>query len=190
MKRLILAAASAVAFAAPASAQETCAVEGDRYDLGAEGADALYACMFDRLAEGYGKEAHPVGSEYRDWSETSSRPAVAGPHGERFLVTYANGAAAEQYLKFEEGEFEMPAGSILAKESMGVREGEARVGPLFIMTKVDDSPDTDNWVYSGVQPNGREMKVSQSFCHDCHGAFDVSDSMGYPLEEVRLTAQE
>ena len=101
---------------------------------------------------------------------------------------FYNDIAAEQYLKFEEGGFEMPVGSVLAKESIAVRDGTGRVGPLFIMTKVDDAPDNDNWLYSAVQPNGKDMKISQSFCSDCHIGFDTQDSMGYPLEEVRLTA--
>jgi hypothetical protein len=140
--------------------------------------------------EGYTKEGDATAAEYRDWAVTATRAAVAGPHGERFLLTFANETAAEQYLKYEEGAFEMPVGSVLAKESIAIRKGEARVGPLFLMTKVDDAPETDNWFYAGVQPNGKPLKISQSFCHDCHAAFDASDSMGYPLEEVRLAAEE
>ncbi|MFT4917210.1 MAG: hypothetical protein ACI9C3_003083, partial [Yoonia sp.] len=46
-----------------------------------------------------------------------------------------------------------------------------------------------NWVYSGVQPNGKTMGVKQSFCHDCHAAYAGQDSLGYPVEDVRLGAQ-
>ena len=103
-------------------------------------------------------------------------------------MTFATDVAAEQYLAFEQGAFEMPVGSVLAKESITNSKGTAKVGPLFIMEKVADAPDTDGWLYSGVQPNGKELKISQAFCHDCHGAFEESDSMGYPLEEVRVSA--
>lgn len=190
MTRTSLIAAALALFAAPVFAEGVCPVEGDRWDLDEAGVDALYACMKDRLAEGYGREGHPIGSVYRDWNETATRAAVTGPHSERFLLTFVNDIAAEQYLKYEEGDFEMPVGSILAKESIGVREGEGRVGPLLIMTKVDDRPETDNWLYTGVQPNGKELKVSQSFCHDCHSPYEASDSMGYPGFDVRLTAAE
>jgi len=192
MKRTTMATAAALAggltLAAPLAAQEVCAVEGDYYDLDAAGVDAFYNCMSDRMVEGYTSEGNEIAAIYRDWTPTATRAAVPGPHGDRFLLTFANDVAAEQYLKFEEGDFEMPVGSVLVKESIAVREGTGRVGPLFIMTKVDDAPDNDNWLYSAVQPNGKDMKIKQSFCSDCHVGFDSQDSMGYPLEEVRLTA--
>ena len=191
MIRTALAAALALgtplAFAPAAFAQDACAVEGDHWDLDAAGVDALYECMEARMLEGYTKEGDEIAAVYRDWAPTATRMAVAGPHGERFLNTFVNETGAEQYLAFEQGEFEMPVGSILAKESVAVREGTARVGPLFFMTKVDDAPDYDNWLYAGVQPNGKPLRISQDFCHDCHGAFEDQDSMGYPLEEVRVS---
>lgn len=192
MHRLTLATAAAAAacltFALPAAAEETCALPADRYDLTAEQIDTLYDCMSGWMAEGYASQGSEIGSTFRDWTQASIRPAVAGVHGERFLNTFVNDAGAEQYLRFEEGAFEMPVGSILAKEMIGIRDGMARRAPLLIMTKVDDAPETDNWVYSGVQPTGQPLNVSQSFCHDCHTNFDASDSMGYPLEEVRASA--
>ncbi|UWQ17596.1 cytochrome P460 family protein [Jannaschia sp. M317] len=188
MRALTLAAAAATAlFTLPAAAQEACAVEGDHWDLDDAGVAALYDCMSERMIQGYTKEGDEIAAAYRSWTPTATRMAVAGPHGERFLNTFVNDIAAEQYLKFEDGDFEMPVGSILAKESVAVRKGTGRVGPLFFMTKVDDAPDYDNWFYSGVQPNGKPLKISQAFCHDCHVAFESQDSMGYPLEEVRLS---
>ncbi|MEM9794996.1 MAG: cytochrome P460 family protein [Pseudomonadota bacterium] len=180
-------AAVLACFALPAAAQEACSVEGDKWDLDDAAVTALYDCMQARMIEGYTKGDNAWAAEYREWNATASRPAVAGAHGERFLYTFVNDVAAEQYLAFEQGEFEMPVGSILAKETMAVREGTGRVGPLFFMEKVADAPDTDGWVYSGVQPNGKALKISQSFCHDCHAAFEDQDSMGYPVQEVRLT---
>ena len=85
----------------------------------------------------------------------------------------------------------MPVGSVLAKESFGInkKKNVLRRGPLFIMTKVgaDAAPDTLGWVYAGLQPNGKPMKFKQSFCHDCHVAWESQDAMAYPLEEVRFT---
>ncbi|WP_179379128.1 cytochrome P460 family protein [Jannaschia marina] len=179
--------ASALALATPAAAQDTCEIAEDRFEMDEAAVTALYDCMSDRMFEGYTKEGNEIAGEYRDWQVTATRAAVAGPHQNRFLLTFVNEIGAEQYLKFEE-DIEMPVGTILAKESIGGRDGEARVGPLFIMEKVDDAPEFGNWFYSGVQPNGKELKISQKFCHDCHGGFDFQDSMGYPVEEVRLTA--
>ncbi len=135
------------------------------------------------------REGDGVAAAYRDWTQASTRPAVAGPHGERLLNTFVNAVGAEQYLAFAQGAFAMPIGSVLAKESITIRDGEARTGPLFLMTKVEDADEFGNWFYSVVQPNGKPMGISQSFCHDCHGTFAASDSMGYPLEEVRAAAE-
>lgn len=192
MTRLATATAAALlalGLAAPASAQASCPVAGDPWDLDAEAVDALYDCMSAVLATCYARGGDPVGAAYRGWTVTATRPAVTGPHGERFLMTWANDVAAAQYLRYEEGAFEMPVGSILAKESFGVSGGMAMVGPLFVMTKVADAPETDGWRYSGVQEDGASMGVSQSFCHDCHGGFEASDSMGYPGAAVRIAAQ-
>ncbi|MEO0914413.1 MAG: cytochrome P460 family protein, partial [Pseudomonadota bacterium] len=104
--------------------------------------------------------------------------------------TFANEIAAEQYTKFEEEGVVMPVGSILAKESIKItKKGAVRVGPLFIMTKGETgaAPETADWVYSGVQPNGKPMKFKQAFCHDCHSAWEDQDSLAYPLEEVRIS---
>ncbi|MEM7491721.1 MAG: recombinase [Pseudomonadota bacterium] len=177
-------------FGLPAAAQDACAVDGEAWDLDEAAIASLYDCMSGKMIDGYTAENDEIAGAYRDWTAAGSRMAVAGPHGERFLNTYVNGVGAEQYLKFEVGAFEMPVGTILAKESVGLRDGTGRVGPLFIMTKVDDAPDYDNWLYAGVQPNGKALNISQDFCHDCHAGFEDQDSMGYPLEEVRVSATE
>ena len=84
----------------------------------------------------------------------------------------------------------MPVGSILAKNSisLSIKKKKARPGPLFIMTKMDTGsiPETNDRLYPGLQPNGKVMKIKKSFCHDCHEAFEVSDYLAYPVEEVRL----
>ncbi|WGH79390.1 recombinase [Jannaschia ovalis] len=186
MFRITTAAAFAALTLPTAAAEHACTVEGDHWDLDEAGIAALYDCMSERMLAGYSSGDDPLAGEYRGWVQAGTRPAVAGPHGERFLLTFANEIAAEQYLAYEEGDFEMPVGSVLAKESIAIRDGTARVGPLFYMTKVDDAPEFDNWFYSGVMPNGKPLNASQAFCHDCHRNFDASDSMGYPVPEVRV----
>lgn len=190
LKTVILTAALTIG-AGAASACDAIDVE-DAFDLDEAAINALYTCLGDKMAEGYAKGGDAVGSAYRDWQVTATRPAVAGPHGNRALLTFANDIAAEQYLKFEDEGVVMPAGSVLAKESMtiSIKKKKARPGPLFIMTKLDAgaSPETGDWLYAGVQPNGKVMKVKQSFCHDCHVGWEDSDMLAYPLEEVRLGA--
>lgn len=169
----------------------SCTFDKDPIDFDQSEIDALYACVVDDLAAGYAAEGHEIGSVYRDWTPTATGPYNPGPHGERFLNTFANEVAAEQYNQYAFGEFEMPVGSVLAKESYKLRDdGTPRRGPLFIMTKVEaggEAAEFDNWVYSAVQPNGKNMGVKQSFCHNCHQAFADQDSMGYPDPSVRLT---
>jgi hypothetical protein len=190
MKRLTLLAATFAGLAvAPAHAQD-CTAEGDAFDLDDAAVTALYDCIKGQMAERYAKEGDEIGSNYRSWAVTSTRPGVAGPHGNRFLQTFANDIAAEQYLKFEEEFDVMPVGSVLAKESFALKKGKARVGPLFIMTKLaeGEAPETGDWRYDALQPNGKVMKIKQTFCGDCHLGWDYRDSLGYPLEEVRINA--
>ncbi|MEP4198737.1 MAG: cytochrome P460 family protein [Aliishimia sp.] len=150
----------------------------------------LYDCLKDRMAEGYAKGGDEVGTAFREWAPTATRPAIAGAHSNRLLLTFANDIAAEQYLKFEEEGVEMPVGSVLAKESISIskKKKTARPGPLFIMTKMEAGsiPETDDWLYGGLQPNGKPMKFKQAFCHDCHAAWEDQDSLAYPVEEVRI----
>lgn len=192
--RLTLAAtilAAGSAFTSMAYA-EGCTVDvEDPFDLEAAQINEIYDCIKAKMLEGYTKGDDAVASAYRDWTVTSTRPAVAGAHGNRLLQTFANDVAAEQYLKFEEEGVIMPAGSVLAKESIKInnKKKQAVVGPLFIMTKGEAgaAPDADDWIYSAVQPNGKPMKIKQSFCHDCHAGWAEQDSLAYPLEEVRVS---
>lgn len=191
MKIRMMFAALAMFPASTAFAQDcTAFTKESSFDLDEAEILALYECLDERMVTGYAAGGDPVGSEFRNWTVTSTRPAVAGPHGERLLQTFANDIAAPQYLEFAE-DIVMPVGSILAKESitLSTQRQAARVGPLFIMTKLEAgaSPETGDWLYAGLQPNGNVMGVKQSFCHDCHVAYDYQDMLAYPLEEVRVS---
>lgn len=178
--------------AATASSAQDCANVGveTAWDLEEAQVVALYECLKGKMADGYAAGGDEVGTAYRSWTVTSTRPAVAGPHGNRLLQTFANEIAAPEYLKFAEEGVVMPVGSVLAKESISFskKKKTARPGPLFVMTKAATGtiPETDDWLYAGVQPNGKPMKFKQSFCHDCHSAYSDQDSLAYPLEEVRI----
>lgn len=182
----------AAMFAGNTASAEDCPVTVESaFDLEESDVNAIYSCIGDKMAAGYAKGDNEVAAVYRNWTPTATRPAVAGPHGNRLLQTFANDIAAEEYLKFAEEGVSMPVGSVLAKESISIskKKKAARVGPLFIMTKVaaGTAPETNDWVYSGVQPNGKPMKFKQAFCHDCHTGFEDQDYLGYPVEEVRVS---
>ena len=176
--------------AAQAQQDPTCTSDAESvWDMSAEEVKSFYACMEAWMAQCYAQNGHEVGSNYRDWTVSSTRPAVAGPHSARLLQTFANDTAADQYLKFETEGVEMPAGSVLAKESFALKDGKGVIGPLFIMTKLEEgaSPETDDWRYAMLNNSGGEMRVSQSFCSDCHANWKAQDNLAYPMEEVRVS---
>jgi len=185
--------ATVLTLAAGASSAQDCTAVSveDAFDLDQAAITALYDCLQEKMATGYAQEGDETGRKYRDWAVTATGPGVAGAHSNRLLLTFANDMAAEQYLKFAEEGFEMPIGSVLAKESItvSIKKKTARPGPLFIMTKVglENAPNAGGWLYSGLQPNGKVMKVKQTFCHDCHVGWEDRDMLAYPLEALRLT---
>lgn len=178
-------------FMATAASAECKVGSADPFDLDEAGVVALYDCLKDKMATGYAKLGDETGTNFRSWAVTSTRPAVAGAHSNRFLQTFANDIAAEQYLKFAEEGFTMPVGSILAKESFGISKKKltGRVGPLFTMVKLEAGAASEygDWLYGGIQPNGKPLKIKQSFCHDCHASWEDQDSLAYPLEDVRIS---
>jgi len=187
------AVASAVLFTSSAAmAQEACPVSVlEPFDLTEADVNEIYDCMKDRLTAAYTKQGNKVAENYRNWAPTATRAAVAGPHGERLLLTFVNPIGAEQYLKFEEEGVVMPVGSVLAKESIKINKKKkaAVVGPLFLMTKLEagGAPEAGDWRYDALTPGGKPMKIKQAFCADCHNAFEGQDALGYPVEEVRIS---
>ena len=111
VRSLTLAAVFAMTAGAAAAADD-CANVGveSAFDLEEDQVVALYDCLKDKMATGYAKQGDEVASAYRGWAITATRAAVAGPHGNRLLLTFANDVAAEQYLKFAEEGVEMPDG--------------------------------------------------------------------------------
>jgi cytochrome P460 len=186
------AATTAFTLIGGAAFAQDCAVDVESpFDLEEAQIVEIYDCMKDKMIEGYSKQGSMIAKNYRNWTVSGTRPAVAGPHGERLLLTFVNPIGAEEYLKFAEEGVAMPAGSVIAKESIKIsaKKKQARIGPLFLMTKLKsgEAPDTDDWRYDGLQPNGKSMKFKQSFCHDCHTGWEAQDSLAYPLEEVRVS---
>lgn len=159
------------------------------WDMSGDEIATFYDCMEASIAEAYAKNEHTAASAYRDWTVTSTRPAVHGAHSGQLLQTFANNKAAEEYLKFASEGVVMPAGSVLAKESFGIGDGEGSIGPLFLMTKLDAgaSPETADWRYDAIAGSGDTMGISQAFCHDCHVNWETQDMLAYPIEEVRVS---
>lgn len=190
---LKLAAVLSVALAANTAAQaQDCQVSTtEPFDLTEADIASIYDCIGDRMVDAYSQGGDMVAKTYRNWTITGTRHGVAGAHGNRLLLTYANDIAAEQYLKFAEEGVVMLVGSRLAKESIKInkKKNAAVVGPLFIMTKLETgaAPETSDWLYGGIQPNGKPLKFKQSFCHDCHQSWEDQDFLAYPLEEVRVS---
>lgn len=156
---------------------------------------AVYDCLASELHEGYVKGDKgwippEFVADYRSWTPVSAFPAAPGFHGGRFLMTWVNEVGAEEYLKYAENPA-IPAGTLIAKETFAVDDaGKVAPGPLFMMQKVaaGTSPETDDWYYMAVAPNGSPMAVDViSACSQCHqGNFGHQGGLGYPVEEARV----
>lgn len=179
------------------AAHAACEAGKPAAELTHEDAQALYECLAEDMHAGYmegDKRWIPEEfvADYRGWTVANTAPAAPGFHAGRYLSTWVNDTGAEEYLKYlEEREDDMPAGTVIAKESFDVSEdGVATAGPLFIMQKVEEgtSPDSEDWYYMMVAPNGRPQAVEvYTACVACHtGNFGYRDSLGYPMEDVRV----
>lgn len=198
MNKTLRTAAAAAGFLAISSAAQAapCDPGKDGDDLLFEEAQVVYDCIKDDLHAGYmtgNKRWIPIGyvADYRSWTPANTLPANPGFHGGRFLLTWINDVGAEAYLKFAEENVEIPAGTVIAKESFSVTvAGKVKPGPLFIMEKraAGTSPETGDWYYMAVAPNGTPMAVNvMKACNECHmGNYGFQGGLGYPHPEVRV----
>ena len=77
----------------------------------------------------YANSNHPIAKQYLDWKKYNTAPYISETHGKRYLNDYAN-KKAMAYEQFENaGTF--PEGSIIAKDSFLVTEGEKLTTALF-----------------------------------------------------------
>lgn len=199
MHRLFAAAfASFAALAAAPSAyalDAACNPGKPGTELSGEEAQQVYECIAAGLDEGWQKGPKrwiPADrmANYRGWALASKFPAAPGFHGERFLITRVNGTGHAAYVEYSDTP-SIPAGTLIAKESFRVGDdGKVRAGPLFFMEKVPEgtSPETMDWYYYAVAPNGTPMAVNvMQACNACHmDTFGFQGGMGYPVEEARL----
>lgn len=178
-----------------ASASAACDPGKPGSDLTGAEAQQVYECIAGTLHAGYKKGGKgwinkSLVDDYRSWTKASSFPAAPGVHGDRFLLTWVNKTGADAYLKYEE-EPEIPAGTLIAKESFSVNEaGKVVPGPLFLMEKAakGKSPKSNDWYYMMVAPNGQPVAVDvMAACSTCHqGAYAHQGGLGYPVEEARI----
>jgi len=190
MMRLGLACVATVGFSAAAHA--ACTTTVDKDDLTHDQINGLYECLKEEMQAGYAKSEDPVGTDYKTWKPAFTVPGGRGFHGQKFLTTFVNDIGFDEYVKYSDENPVMPVGTVIAKESFFInKKGEAKITALFLMTKVaaGEADEFGNWIYGGIQKSGKAMKVSQKFCHDCHGAYDDQDSLGYPEEDKRISVE-
>lgn len=185
-----------------AHAADACTTDTAKDELSDQQAMALFDCIKDRLYAGLQKSGLAEAKAYRDWSLVSTNPFISATHGNRFVNHYVNDTGKEAYLKWDAiGGRNMPVGSITAKESFTInKKGEVRPGPFFLMEKVaaGSLPDTDDWKYTLMFPNGKLVGVSGTetagkvtFCHDCHvGVLEDQDAMFFPDEAYRVQVNQ
>ena len=187
---LAIAALSVALTTTPAAA--ACKVEKKPQDLSHADMRVFYDCIRPDLLKGYQKRGkNPIAMGYSDWQAASTAPAAPGFHSGQYLMTYVNPVGYADYVAFQTTAANMPLGTLIAKENFSLKKnGTLKKGALLMMEKVglDKAADTGGWIYSGVKPNGKKLKVDQKgFCHACHLAWPGQDFLGYPIPAVRVS---
>ena len=146
------------------------------------------------MAEGYAKSGNQWAASYRNWKNVAARPYVSDTHGARHVNNYANDVGADNYSLFEDAG-PSPAGTVLAKDSFSVSGGgRVGAGPLFLMEKMEAGfdPDTGDWRYTLIMPNGRVIGTTGGkgaakvgFCAACHLGVEEQDSRFFLDEDYR-----
>jgi hypothetical protein len=148
------------------------------------------------MIAGYSKSGAKSAREYASGSRFSSRSYVSDTHGGRYVNNYANDTAKAAYAKFEDVGT-APVGSVLAKDSFSANaNGTLAAGPLFLMVKMSAgfAPDSGDWKYSMIMPDGSVFGVTNGvnsdgmkFCEDCHAAVEDQDYLFFLPEDLRVT---
>jgi len=189
-----------IGLAGEAGAAE-CRTETPPDEMRPSEASVLYDCIKDELFAGYARaEGLAAVPAYRSWEMMTIAPLRSATHGNLFVNHIVNPIGASLYKQWEaiDGR-RFPEGTVVAKEGFRVtRAGEVVPGPLFLMEKAPPgtAPDTDDWIYTRVFPDGRfERTLGEGgektlFCHDCHMAtLRDQDAMFFPPEAYRITVE-
>lgn len=148
---------------------------------------SVYENVREQMAKGYGSSGDATAKTYTEWRLFNTAPYVSATHGNRYVNNYGN-AKAKGYHRLKKGD-KMPAGSILAKDSFTVTQDNGLyAGALFVMVKLapGTSPDTGDWRYQMIMPDGSFLGDSRgagadkvAFCHGCHKAVKNNDYLFY-----------
>ena len=158
-------------------------------------AKKMFAALMPTLRKAYKGGAHPLSDgRWANWKNFASAPYIGATHGGRWLVNHANATAAKVYGQYEKLK-SMPAGGIVAKPSMVMKNGRAEPGPLFIMEKMVKgwNPATMDWRYAMIMPGGATFGMTKganakkvAFCHECHVGARDNDALLFLPENVRV----
>ena len=154
---------------------------------------SVYDNVSEHMFKGYSLSKDLTAVNYGNWRRYNSTPYTSTTHGNRYVNNYAN-AKAKRYGKMKPGE-KLPAGAIIAKDSFTVTNDRGVfAGALFLMEKLaaGKSPDTGDWRYQMIMPDGSLFGDSQgtgaqevAFCHGCHSAQAGRDFLFYIPEKFR-----
>ena len=167
-------------------------------DLTRQDALSIYDRIRRDMAAVYAMSGENGTSDYQSWRRYNRFPYRSATHGERYVNNYAN-KIAKEYGDYEDAS-ELPAGSILAKDSFAVTaQGDVFTGPLFIMEKLakGSGTGTGDWRYSMVMPDGSVFGRTQgvgservAFCHTCHKTVAVEDHLFFVPKNNRVRFQK
>lgn len=160
-------------------------------DVSDEELQALYDCIIEELQAmevsgetqmiqaSWTESERSEGKDFAGWRNFAAMPYISSTHGARFATNHANEIAAPHYGRYEDiGE--MPAGGIVAKPTFSIgADGQGYLETLFLMEKAARgvSPDTNDWIYTAIMPDGSLMgrtlgpnSDGMFFCAACHMA--------------------
>lgn len=159
----------------------------------------IYETVARQLHAAYSLSKHPAAASYQRWRRYNTTPYRATDHGNRYLNNYANSQARAYGLYESVGE--MPAGSVIAKDSFAVTQsGRVFAGPLFLMEKMPAgfNPAGGDWRYTMIMPDGGiwgvtkgENAANMDFCAECHAkAGPAQDFLFFLPKRLRVRTEE
>jgi len=186
-----------------------CAAAAAPPEVSEEELQALYAYLMEAMDQqaamegdativqaSWAQSDHSEGRDFAGWTNVASTSYISFMHGERFAANHANDIAAEQYGMFEDVKA-IPAGGIIAKPTFSISAaGEALWETLFLIEKAEAgmSPDTNDWIYTAIMPDGALMGLTlgqnsdgMNFCTACYmgGGADTDDLL-FMAKEYRI----
>lgn len=158
-------------------------------------AEHIYRDLMAKLAAAYEKSGEPIAAIYQKWLRANTAPYHSYSHGRRLLNNYVN-ETGKAYIEFENAG-ELPAGSIVAKDSFAVdANGKVLSGPLFLMEKMPKGFNyvSGDWRFTQINADGTLVGQTKGanaaavdHCVHCHLAAEKTDYLFFIPEEYRNT---